>query len=112
MQIHRALLLIAALLFGPLAGQPIIDEALLVAAAARVMPSDLTGSEVRAALQKGLWQDEPIAVAVSIPRQDEYMTFVFRLRTDGTYSAVDASRTVVYAAFGIFWLAQARVRTL
>lgn len=95
------LLLTAALSSAAVAGQPTIDQALMEAAAT-VTPSDLTESDVRAALQRGLWQEEPIAVAVSIPRQDEYMTLVFRLLSDGTYSAVDASRTVAYAAFGFF----------
>jgi hypothetical protein len=93
--------LFAALLSGAVAAQPTIEEA-LVAAAATVMPSDLTESDVRAALQKGLWQEEPVAVAVSIPRKDEYLTLVFRLLSDGAYSAVDASRTVAFAAFGFF----------
>jgi hypothetical protein len=93
--------LFALLLSGAVTGQPTIDEA-LVAAAATVMPSDLTEGDVRVVLQGGLWQGEPVAVAVSIPRQDEYLTLVFRLLPDGTYSAVDASRTVAFAAFGFF----------
>jgi hypothetical protein len=91
----------AALLSGALVGQPTIDEA-LIAAATTVMPSDLMEGDVRAILQSGLWQEEPVAVAVSIPRQDECLTLVFRLLSDGTYSAVDASRTVAFAAFGFF----------
>jgi hypothetical protein len=96
-----AIFVLAALSAGTVAGQSAIDEA-LVAAAATVMPNDLTEDDVRAALQKGLWQGEPIAVAVSIPRQHEYATFVFRRLSDGTYSAADASRTVAFAAFGYF----------
>jgi hypothetical protein len=96
-----AVFVFAALSSGAVAGQPTVDEA-LVTAAATVMPRDLTSDDIRAALQKGLWQVEPLAVAISIPRQHEYATFVFRRLSDGTYSAADASRTVAFAAFGYF----------
>lgn len=99
--VWNALFLVAAVLAQTADGQPIIDEELMTSAAT-VMPGDLVEDDIREALRNGLWQEGVVAVAVSIPRQDEYATFVFRRFSDGTYSAVDASRTVAYAAFGYF----------
>ena len=95
-----ALFIVTALWLGAADGQPRVDDA-LVTAARTVMPDDLTDSQLREALEAALWHADPPAVAVSIPRGDEYKTFVFRRQPDDTYSAEDAS-WVAHTAFG-FW---------
>ena len=97
---RKILLSIAALAAGTALGEPPVEEA-LVTSARSVMPGDLGDSEVRAMLESGVWREEPRAVALSIPRGAEYMTFVFRRQADGSYSAADAS-WVANTAFG-FW---------
>lgn len=85
-----ALILATALLPAPASSQPADDEALLTAARA-ILPSDLSEGEIRSALATGLWHDDPSAVAISVPRQNEYLTFVFRRQPDGAFSAEDVS---------------------
>lgn len=89
------------LLSGALSGQPAIEKALLKAACI-VISSDMNEDEIRSVLEAGLWSDDSSAVAISIPRQDEYMTFVFRLQPDGTFSATDVSwiANTVFGAWG------------
>jgi hypothetical protein len=77
-----------------------IEESLL-GAALSVFPDDVSEDEAMTLLQSGLWHDDPTAVAVSIPRGNECLTFIFLSQPDGTYSAADAS-WVSGAAFG-FW---------
>jgi hypothetical protein len=96
-----ALFFSTLLLSSALSGQPVIDEALLTAARS-VIPSDLNENEIRAVLETGLWHDDSSAVAISIPRQNEYMTFVFRRQPDGALSAADVSwvANTVFGAWG------------
>jgi len=80
-------------------GQPAVDEALLTAATT-VMPSELSEGEIRELLQAGVWHDSS-AVAISIARQNEYMTFIFRRQPDGSFSAQDVS-WIANTVFGVW----------
>ena len=99
--------IVALLIAGITNGQPAIDEALM-SAAQSVMPAELSGDEIRAFLEGGLWLDDASAVALSIPREDEYMTFVFRSQPDGSYSAQDVS-WIANTVFGVWGYPRAEI---
>jgi hypothetical protein len=80
--------------------QPVIEDALLDAAVS-IMPSELTETEIRELLEAGVWNEGSFAVALSMPRVNEYLTFVFRLQPDGSYSAQDVS-WIANTVFGVW----------
>lgn len=67
-----------------------IDEALRETAIG-LMPDELTAREIRRQLINGYWNADGTAVAVSLPRRDATLTYVFRRRPDGSYAGADVS---------------------
>ena len=85
-------------------------EALLEAARA-VMPSSMMDVERAVAVRDGLWRKDRQAVAVTVPRTDATLVFVFVLQTDGSYAGTDATPVISQSAFGSFgWPAEAYER--
>jgi hypothetical protein len=79
----------------------------LLAAALTVMPAGTVRAEVEAALAGGLWRQDLAAVAVTLPREDETLAYVFVRQADGSFAATDATRVISFAAFGYFgWPAE------
>jgi hypothetical protein len=75
---------------GAMAAEARVTETLL-ASARNVVPQDITTNELLRVLQAGLWNSNRTAVAVSFPRQNASVIFVFLQQTNGTYLAVNAS---------------------
>jgi len=72
------------------AGESRIDDALFIAAQ-KTLPQGSDTNEVVRVLQAGLWNSNRTACAVSFPKPEASVIFVFLRQTNGTYLAVDAS---------------------
>jgi hypothetical protein len=98
---HLVALFLSMLFFSrAVNSQPAIDKSLL-SAAVTVMPSECAEGEIRGLLEAGVWHDDLSAVAISIPRKNEYMTFVFRRQPDGSFSGQDVS-WIANTVFGVW----------
>jgi hypothetical protein len=76
-------------------------------AALAVMPQGTGQAEVDAALAAGVWRQDRAAVAVTLPRENETLAYVFVRQADGSFAATDATRVISFAAFGYFgWPAE------
>jgi len=79
----------------------------LVVAAQAIMPSGTALTEIGSALRGGVWRQDQAAVAVTLPRENETLVYVFVRQPDGSYAATDATRVISLAAFGFFgWPAE------
>ncbi|MHC1764608.1 MAG: hypothetical protein AB9869_09905 [Verrucomicrobiia bacterium] len=60
-------------------------------AASRVFPEEISTEEIGTGLKIGLWNTDRTAIAVSFPKPEASVIFVFLRQTDGSYLAADAS---------------------
>lgn len=84
----------------------VVDEALLTAARSS-MPQEMTDAELSATLGGGRWRQDGEAVAVTLPRANGTLAFVFVRQPDGSFAATDATQVIARSAFGFFgWPAE------
>jgi len=85
-----AFIIFSLLFSGSVGAQaPLVDE--LLSAARSAVPRELSDSELRSVLQRGLRHPSGNAVAVVIPRPEASLVLVFIRQPNGTFRATDAS---------------------
>lgn len=72
-------------------GAPVLDDRLLTAAR-KALPPKVSSNELAEALERGLWNSNKTAVAISIRRTKASPVFVFLRSEDGSYLASDISQ--------------------
>ena len=79
-----------------------VDNEALLAAARSLMPPEMTDADVSLTLGGGLWRRDAGAVAVTLPRANGTLAFVFVRQLDGSFAATDATQVIARSAFGFF----------